>query len=180
MTVIYAILVAVICFFVDRKSKSHAQSDKKISKFDAVIFAVRKIAAAFLIVYIGIIIFIFDWYVKDYWLFFGEKRTGEIQSKFGIIVDDDVKLTKYKALADSESLTLVSDIDGFAFMNKNCQGSLVKYRKNDSQYSAYEEEKCKLYKNDKTGIYRYVYQGQSYTMEVDNVDNKYSVKILLY
>ncbi|MDE5936622.1 MAG: hypothetical protein K2G83_04370, partial [Ruminococcus sp.] len=53
---------------------------------------------------------------------FRKKRTAEIESRYGITINDDIKLKRHKAIACMEGIMRTvefkSDIDGLGFMEK--------------------------------------------------------------
>ncbi len=186
MTIAYIILVLVVCYLVSRKKKSSAETAKEKPEFIvALLTALGKVAVGFAVVYFGFAIFFFDTLIEDYWLFFDEKRTVEIENRYGIIVDDDVKLKKYKVVAHREgamrTLEFQSDIDGSHFMQKNCQGELIQYAENNMFYDleSPDTEPYSFFLDDgQSGIYWYEYQNHEYGMNFYCDGDKYRVEIL--
>lgn len=106
----------------------------------------------------------FDMFIVDYWKFFGKERTAEMESRYGIVVDDDVKLKEYRAIAHMEGtirqLELTSIVNGDEFMRKNCLGKLLQYEEHESSEQ-----------------YIYEYRGIKYYMSFYTEGDSYRVKI---
>lgn len=185
MTVAYIVAVLVIRYLVGRKKKYPDDTvQEKPEYIVALLTALGKTAVGVAVVYFGFAVFFCDVLLEDYWLFFGEKRTAEIESRYGIVVDDDVKLRKYKVVADMEgavrTLEFESAIDGAEFMQKNCQGELVKYVEDDVCYNLkYPDTEPYAYtlEDNQAGIYCYEYQNRSYSMVFYYDSDGYRVKI---
>lgn len=186
MTIAYIILVLVVCYLVNRKKKSSAENSEEKPKFiTALLTALSKVAVGFAVVYFGFAVFFCDMLIEDYWLFFGEKRTAEIESRYGIVVDDDVKLKQYKVVAHREgamrTLEFQSDIDGLHFMEKNCQGEFTQYAENNLLYDLKSPDTapCDFFLEDnQSGIYWYSYQNQKHKMIFYCDGDGYRAKIL--
>ncbi|MDE5855331.1 MAG: hypothetical protein K2H19_09785 [Ruminococcus sp.] len=166
MIFIYIILILVIYYLVDRKKRKrqNASSESEKLKKEGCLTVLSKFVVAVFVIYMGFIIFMADMFIMNYWVFFGKKRTAEIESRYGIIVDNDIRLKNYRAIAHMEGtyriLELESNIDGMNFIKKNCQGEFLSYDK------------------DKTAdIYFYEYQGKNYQMTFYNEGDSYRVKI---
>lgn len=185
MTVAYIVVVLVVCYLVGRKKKSSADTVQEKPEFIVVLLtALGKTAVVVAVVYFGFAVFFFDTLIEDYWIFFNEERTAEIESRLGIVVDDDVKLKKYKVVAHMEgamrSLEFESAIDGAEFMRKNCQGELIQYVEDDMCYnlkSPDTEPYAYTLEDNQAGIYRYEYQNRSYSMVFYYDSDSYRVKI---
>lgn len=123
------------------KQKNSAKKKKPIGLIIAAIILIG-IAAYFLFVYN----FVID--ATDTYYIFTEKRIAEMESKFGIILDNDVDLKKY--MRDSRDIdcckyTLEAEnIDDFnEFMKNNVNGRIIDF--NDSsgnKYTAYYRYEC--------------------------------------
>lgn len=164
MIIAYIILVLVIYYLVSRKKRKNNLSASEEPKKEDCITVFSKIIVAIFVVYMGFIVFMADVLVVDYWVFFGKKRTAEIESMYGIIVDDDIKLKNYKVTSWMEgktrSLEFESDIDGSDFMKKNCKGELLQ---------------CEEYEMSEN--YLYEYQGIKHNMIFYSEGDSYRVKI---
>lgn len=150
LTICYIVLVIVVYLFFRR----HEEKDDEKYKYDAEtpegrkerffsppkkLSALTKLVIAGFVVIIGGNILMFDLFVKDYWLFFGEKRTAQMEEKYGLIVDYNVDLKKYKRVFAGQSgingqLEFETDLDGLTFMEKNCEGELIQYAEEDMMY----------------------------------------------
>lgn len=184
MILFYIILVLVIYYLVSRKKRKNNLSESEESKKEGCITVFSKIIVAMFVIYMGFMVFMIDAIVVDYWVFFGKKRTAEIESMYGIMVDDDIKLKNYKVTSWMEgktrSLEFESNIDGISFMEKNCQGELLRYAENNLMYELEKPDtepyKCTL-DDEISGIYCYEYQGREYTMFFYSEGDSYRVKI---
>lgn len=165
LTIVYIIIVLVICYIAGRKKVKNislGQEDVKPKK--DFINGLSKLLVALFVVYVGFMVAFFDMFIVDYWVFFGKKRTAEMENRYGIVVDDDVKLKEYKATAHMEGtmrqLELKSVVDGDEFMRKNCRGELLQYEEYESseQY-VYEYHGIKYYMNFYT-------EGDSYRVKI--------------
>lgn len=66
--------------------------------------------------------------IKDTYHIFTKKRVAEMESRFGIIVDDNIKLKKYNAIhwLESHCELFAEDIDDpQSFMENNVRGEIV-------------------------------------------------------
>ena len=148
---IYFIAAIIIYCIVARKLRKEAESEnienpeaEPIKPFldhkNGIHQGIKGILAFFLII-VGFFVFFMDVFVYDYWLFFGDKRTSEIENKYGIIVDNDIKLKKYMLCFGGPDgaisrLELECDIDCKSFFEKNCRGELIYYTENGMVYYA--------------------------------------------
>lgn len=187
MTVVYIVVVLVVCYIVKKKKSSAEITEKKPEFISAVLTALSKTVVALAVVYFGFAVFFFDMLIEDYWIFFNGKRTAEIESRYGIIVDDNIKLKKYKVIADMEgamrTIEFESGIDGMDFMKKNCKGKLIQYAENNLLYdlkSPDKEPETLLLKDNLSGIYWYEYQGKKYYMNFYTEGDSYRVKTSYY
>lgn len=148
---IYVIAAIIIYCLVARKLRKDAESqnteDPRTEPIDTFLDHKNdirqgiKATLAIVLVIVGFFVFLMDVFVYDYWLFFGDKRTSEIENKYGIIVDDDIDLKKYKRVFGGPDgahsrLEFECDIDCKSFFEKNCRGELVYYTENGMVYYA--------------------------------------------
>lgn len=165
LTIAYIIIVLVIYYIAGRKKVKNISPEKEdIKPKNDFISGLSKFLVAMLIVYVGSMFAFLDMFIVDYWNFFGKKRTAEIESRYGIVVDDDVKLERYKAIAHMEGtmreLDFKSVVDGDEFMRKNCRGELLQHEEDESLEQ-----------------YVYEYQGVKYYMNFYSDGDSYYVKI---
>lgn len=179
----YIILILIICYLVSRKKHKNISS-KSENPPKSCIAALCKFIIGIFVVYTGFIIFTADLFIQDYWLFFGEKRTIEIENMYGISVGNGIKLKRYKAIAHMEgtmrTLEFESDINGLNFIDKNFSGKLLKYAENDMLYelTSSKTEPYKFNPEDKiSGVYWYKYQDKEYQMTFYSEGDSYRVKI---
>ncbi len=93
----YIILILVICYLVSRKKHKNISS-KSENPQKGCITALYKFIIGIFVVYTGFVIFTADLFIQDYWLFFGKKRTIEIENMYGISVDNGIKLKDTRQL----------------------------------------------------------------------------------
>lgn len=184
----YIVLVLVVYYLVDRKKRKRKNnSPESEEQKNGCLTVLCDFAVFMFIIYIGFIILFVDAIIVDDWRFFGKKRTAEIESMYGITVDDDIKLKNYRVTSWMEGKTrrleFESDIDGLSFMEKNCQGELLRYAENDLMQEL-EKPDIEPYKfpmsDEESGIYRYEYQNREYQMTFYSEGNSYRVIIYLY
>ncbi len=200
LTVCYIALVIVLYLILRRYGKN----DDEKYKYDAEtpegrkerffdppkkLSSLTKLVIAGFVVITGFFILTFDWFIEDYWLFFGKKRTAQIEEKFGLIVDDNVDLKKYSRvfggqLGINEKLEFETDIDGLTFMQENCEGELIKYAEAGMMYfpDATETDKIREpeeyeLKNGASSKYWYKIGNREYIMTFYRDGDSYLVKI---
>ncbi|MDE6774694.1 MAG: hypothetical protein K2J37_00065 [Ruminococcus sp.] len=133
-----------------------------------------------------------DLFIEDYWLFFGKKRTAQMEEKYGLIVDYNVDLKKYERVfagqsGIAEQLEFETDLDGLTFMQKNCEGELIRYAEEDMMYypqattagSTDEIREPEEYEMESgiIGIYWYKIGNREYIMTFYKDGDSYLVKI---
>lgn len=102
-------------------------------------FSVMNVIAIFFSVFIAIIILtmvMLGIQIKDTYHIFTKKRVAEMESKFGIIVDDNIKLKKYNAIhwLDSHCELFAENIDDpQSFMENNVRGEIISYEEYDGK-----------------------------------------------
>lgn len=200
LTICYIALVIVVYLIFRRYGKkddekyrydSETPEGRKERFFDAPkkISSLTKLLIAGFVVITGFFILTFDVFIEEYWLFFGEKRTAQIEEKYGLIVDYNVDLKKYKRVFSGQSgidgrLELETDLDGLTFMQKNCKGELIQYAEDGMMYypmtteseDAREPEEYFI-KNGAVGQYWYSIGNREYIMTFYRDGDSYLVKI---
>lgn len=190
---IYVIAAIIIYWLVARKLRKKAESeyiengeiDLKNPFFDHKngIRQGIKGTLAFVLISTGFVVFFMDGLIYDYWIFFGDKRTAFIEERYGIIVDDDIKLKKYTKIfggpdGSISRLELESKIDGLSFAEKNISGELKSYAQDGIYYPADTEDIVphKYEMGNADGIYWYKSSGRR-CMTFYKDGDKYTVVI---
>lgn len=200
LTLCYIILVAVL-YLIFRRYEKKAEEKYEFSaetlegrkeRFFSPpkkISSLTKLVIAGMAVSVGFVILIFDAMTEEYWLFFGENRTTQIEEKYGLTVDYNVDLKKYSSIGHGQSgivgkLEFETDLDGLTFMQKNCEGELIKYAEADMMYypptseteQAREPEEYSM-KSGAVGQYWYKIGNREYIMTFYKDGGSYLVKI---
>lgn len=190
---IYVIAAIIIYWLVARKLRKKAESEKtddtetmpKNSFLDHKngIRQGIKGTLAFVLISTGFVVFFMDGLIYDYWIFFGDKRTAFIEERYGIIVDDDIKLKKYTKIFGGPDgpisrLEFESKIDGLSFAEKNISGELEAYVQDGIYYPADTEDIAphKYEMGNADGIYWYKSSGRR-CMTFYKDGDKYTVVI---
>lgn len=187
---IYFIAAIIIYCLVARKLRKEAESENAenpesepknqfLDHKNGIRQGIKGILA-FVFINVGFFVFFMDALVYDYWLFFGDKRTSEIENKFGIIVDDDIDLKKYmRAFGGPDGansrLEFECDIDCKSFFEKNCRGELIYYTENGmayyadgtkEEYKSSESEDILCYRLNRTHIAIFQKDGDKYKVKI--------------
>lgn len=187
---IYSIAAIIIYCFVAWKLRKKAESEStenpETEPIDTFldhkngIHQGIKATLAIVLIIVGSFVFFSDVFVYDYWLFFGDKRTSEIENKYGIIVDDDIDLKKYKRVFGGPDgahsrLEFECDIDCKSFFEKNCRGELVYYTENGmvyyadgtkGEYESSESEDVLCYRSSRTHTAIFQKDGDKYKVTI--------------
>lgn len=200
LTLCYIILVAVL-YLIFRRYEKKAEEKYEFSaetlegrkeRFFSPpkkISSLTKLVIAGMAVSVGFVILIFDAMTEEYWLFFGENRTAQIEEKYGLIVDDNVDLKKYSRIGYGQSgivgkLEFETDLDGLTFMEENCEGELIKYAEADmmhyspvSETEQVREPEEYYMESGVSGKYWYKIGNREYIMTFYKDSGSYLVKI---
>lgn len=200
LTICYIVLVIVVYLFFrrreekdDEKYRYDADSlEGRKERFFALpkkLSSLTKLVIAGFVVFVGFCILLCDVMTEEYWLFFSEKRTAQIEEKYGLIVDDNVDLKKYSRIGYGQSgivgkLEFETDLDGLTFMEENCEGELIKYAEADmmhyspvSETEQVREPEEYYMESGVSGKYWYKIGNREYIMTFYRDGDSYLVKI---
>lgn len=164
----YLVLIGVVSFIIDNITKKRALKKNKEEHPDKFLKKLlKKLSEAFtvlILVFTGIFFLIASFWIDEYYLIFTRKRTTEIESKFGIVVDENVNLEKYsKSFGGPDGANIVLrfeiKITPDEFIENNINGTVIqKINENELEnqekiYIAYKVEEENGYKSTFSGYF---------------------------